>query len=243
MRQQQRDDEQSQSRPVIEDLELIARSDSGWSEGIRLLAARVRQGIQQHNRRVLMITSSWEGEGKSTVAANLAVALAQLGCPTTLVDADLRRPTLSAIFGSYAPGLADVLLREQPLSVHPTAVDRLHFVPSGDCGSHSAADVLSSGRLAAAIEELRRLAECTVIDTPPMSACKDSHLVGAVCDGALIVVRADKFVGVPEGNHSEDLRDSGIHIVGSVLNASKEATHGSAGKRGARRWSLASWFR
>lgn len=227
---------------MIEDLELLARSDSVWSEGIRLLAARVRQGIQQHDRRVLMITSSWEGEGKSTVSANLAVALAQLGCATTLVDADLRRPTLSKVFGTHAPGLADALIGGQPLSPHATAIDRLHFVPSGDCGAHSPADILSSSGLGAAIQQLRRAGGCTLIDTPPMSACKDSHLVGAVSDGALIVVRADKFIGVPEGNHSEDLRDSGIHIVGSILNASKEAAHGSVGKRSWRRWTLASWF-
>jgi protein-tyrosine kinase len=183
------------------------------------MAARVGL-LSRKGQRRLCFTSSWEGEGKTSLVAGLGVALAQTGFQVLLIDTDLRRPTLSRLFGTQdTPGLIDALKDELVQPEQATPVDRLRLIAAGrlrettDYGA-----LLSRPRLGQLLQDPSRILIC---DTPPLSVCHDALIVAAHLDGVYLVSSATKFVGVPEGHFSEDIRDQGIPLLGVVMTSSR----------------------
>ena len=129
-------------------------------------------------------------EGKTTVAANLAVTLAQLGDKTVLVDADLRKPGVGRLLnlgeGKY-PGLSSYLAGVSTLDLvtmpHP-AIPNLAAIPTGPLPPNPA-DLLSSHKLTEAIAELRKKFKFVVIDSPPILAVTDGVILSVQADGVL----------------------------------------------------------
>jgi capsular exopolysaccharide synthesis family protein len=194
------------------------------SEAFRALRTALLLSQPDHPPQVILVSSSLPREGKTTVAANLAVTLAQLGDKTVLVDADLRKPGVARLL-NLGPGrhaglssyLAGVSTLDLVIVPHP-AIPNLAAIPTGPLPPNPA-DLLSSHRLAEAIAELRKEFKFVVIDSPPILAATDGVILSVQADGVLLVVRSGE---TPKEafTHTRDLLVSvKCLVLGVVLNA------------------------
>ncbi|WP_374689872.1 CpsD/CapB family tyrosine-protein kinase [Promineifilum sp.] len=178
--------------------------------------------------RALLVTSPAGGEGKSTTAANLAVAMAQSGRRTILVDCDLRRPAQHELFGlSMSPGLTSLALDEvTDLPLQKTAVDGLWLLSSGPIPPNPA-DLLGANRMDAVIAQLLERADFVLFDAPPVMAAADAAILGAKVDGVLLVIQAGKTRRDHSERARERLEKAQVRIVGVTLtNAPKDSLIG-----------------
>lgn len=164
------------------------------TEAFRQLRTNLRYMNVDDPPRVILVTSPLPGDGKSTVAANLAVAMAAAGHTVFLIDGDLRRPTVAQSFGlPEGAGLTDVLIGSASLEdvVHTVGADRrLHVIASGNIPPNPT-ELLGSQTMHRLLEGLSR--EATVlIDAPPLLAVTDGAVLAAITDGALVVASTGK---------------------------------------------------
>jgi capsular exopolysaccharide synthesis family protein len=170
--------------------------------------------------RVIQITSPIHGEGKTTLAANLAVSMAQSGQRVVLIDGDLRRPRLAELFGVSKPvGLTSVLAGETDLAVaiQPSAVPGLSILGSGPI-SPNPAEAVASPRLRTLLDSLRPQCDYVLIDTPPLLAVTDPRLVARSVDGVLLTLRNSNQSRPLAQSAREILDAAGANILGVVVN-------------------------
>lgn len=200
--------------------------NSDYVESVRLVRTRLER--QMEDKKVLMVTSSISGEGKSTVAANLAISMARKGKRVILVDCDLRNPTVGQIFaleGNY-PGLVSILLGKSRLEDslcevrdHGTPIG-LTLLPGGERESRLV-EILSSEEMRQLIETLRAQADIVILDTPPSAVLVDAMMLVRYVDAVAYVIMSDYarrryiFEGV------EELTTLGAPIVGCILNGGR----------------------
>lgn len=213
----------------IRDLLIILREpDSHVAESIR----SVRTGLQRYlasGLRGLLVLSPWGGDGKSTVCANLAASLSQLFIDVILVDADLRKPTLTRVFRADShPGLSECLERGLPVAeaIMETGVDRLRFMPAG-ATAQNPADLLGRDRLRTVLQELQAQCQCLIIDTSPLTACGDALLIGSHVDRALMVINPKNWQGDAESRLRDLLQEHKVDVLGVVLNGTDDPDAGS----------------
>ena len=174
---------------------------------------------------VLLVTSAGRGEGKSSVASNLGLALAEIGQTVLLLDADMRKPHLHEIFNvPNSWGLSDLLRERSPLDTCPlaalarkTEIADLSLLPSGP-GTVSISNLLYSTRMAALIQRLRKEFDVVIIDTPPMLHISDARVLGRLADGAILILRASKTTREAARTAKQRLADDGIPVLGTILN-------------------------
>ncbi|HEY9422277.1 MAG TPA: polysaccharide biosynthesis tyrosine autokinase, partial [Thermoanaerobaculia bacterium] len=182
--------------------------------------------------KAVAVTSAVAGEGKTATASNLAVVLAQLGRQVLIVDCDLRKPRLHQVFRvSNRYGLVNQLTSAMdPEPIFPTEVPNLWITPSGPIPPNPS-ELLSSDRMREWLRSVRGRFDFVVIDTPPALAVTDATIVGLLADGVVLTLRCGK-VTREEARHCRDrLRQSGIKILGAVLNRYRSLQGGAAGKR------------
>ena len=169
------------------------------TEQYRVLAMRARQSLDADGSKVLLVTSSAGGEGKTTTSINLAVALAeQTDGSVLLMDCDLRWPrvhqalseTLKGGFNNGKGGFAELLQNpdENPLR-YATKVGRLYVIADTD-GTNASFQALVSAAAPKLLQQLRERFAYIVLDAPPIVPMADSHVLAALADQALLVVRA-----------------------------------------------------
>jgi capsular exopolysaccharide synthesis family protein len=163
------------------------------AEKFRALAVRLDTMRRQHELKSLQVTSSVISEGKSFVAANLAVTLAKYsGYKTLLIEGDLHRPTLATMFGlKDLHGLSDWwTARNQELACYILRFTgtALSFLPAGKACDRPS-EILRSGQLADAFARLRSQFDWIVVDSTPMLPVIDANLWSRLVDGSLLVVR------------------------------------------------------
>jgi len=172
---------------------LVAMADERGlgAEKFRVLVARLNNLRHGTKLKVLQVTSSVIGEGKTLVSANLALTLAKRSSQSVLlVEGDLRKPALSGIFGlGKRPGLNEWWHGKDPIRnfLLRAGETSLYLLPS--IPVQHPASVLQSGRLADAIAELSKQFDWVIIDTPPLLPMADSNLWVRLVDGTLLVVR------------------------------------------------------
>jgi capsular exopolysaccharide synthesis family protein len=140
----------------------------------------------------MLITSSRQGEGKSTTAANLAVALAMAGQRVLVVDADLRRPSVHALFGvPNAVGLSSVLSGQASLedAVQNPGINGLRVVTSGPVPPNPV-ELLGSPAMKEFMDRVEKDSDWLILDSPPVLGLADASELSTLCDGVLIVVRS-----------------------------------------------------
>jgi polysaccharide biosynthesis transport protein len=198
---------------------------SPMSEAYRALRTAVYFSNIGAGHKVLQITSPMAGDGKSTVAANLAVSIAQSGKRTLLVDADLRRPrqhTLVAVPNDV--GLAAVIADEAELAdaVRESQIRNLWVLPCGPLPPDPA-ELLTSPRFAELLDVLREQYDFVVVDSAPLLAVTDACVVGPRVDGVLLVVRVSKYGRIVAQRAREILAGLGSKALGVVVNAADVA--------------------
>lgn len=182
--------------------------------------------------KAIAVTSAVAGEGKTATASNLAVVLAQLGRQVLLVDCDLRKPRLHQVFRvSNRFGLVNQLTATaEPEAVFlPTEVPNLWLTPSGPIPPNPS-ELLSSDRMRDWLKAVRGRFDFVVLDTPPALAVTDATIVGMLADGVVLTLRSGKVTREEARLCRDRLRQSGIKILGAVLNRYRSLQTG-LGKR------------
>ena len=191
------------------------------SEAYRTLRTNLEFFSLDEPVRTLVVTSPGAKDGKSTVLANLAVALAQGGKRVILVDCDLRRPTQHTLFGlDNATGLTTMMLDEAAQSKPPlreTSVDGLRVLTAGPLPPNPA-ELLGSRRMKETLAALLKKADVLLFDAPPVLAVTDALVLAVRTDGVLLVVKAGGTTREHVQQAKERLERVNARIVGAVLN-------------------------
>ena len=193
----------------------------------RHLANRVIAELERRSARSLAVVSPLRGEGKSTVACNLAIALASLsrGREVALVDLDLRRPTMAAKLGVNSPvGIERVLAGGTDLSEACVSIDQpvMDVYPARE--THRAAhELLVRPGFGEAIQELERRYAVVIFDTPPVLLVPDTNLILRHVDACVVLARAGATSARAFSSMCELLPQQ--KVLGSVLNGGRAPRH------------------
>lgn len=189
------------------------------AESYRTLRTNIQYSSFDKKYKSIVITSSEQGEGKSTTAANLALSLAQGEKKVVLIDCDLRKPSIHKKFKvSNATGLSDVLIGKERLSnTLKRHGENLLILPSGKIPPNPS-EMLSSKAMSNLLEELKEDFDYIIIDTPPIQAVTDSQILSTKVDGTLLVIRAKETKRESVHNAVNLLKKVNAHIMGTVLN-------------------------
>lgn len=178
--------------PLSSQFVVATEPGSPAAEQYRLLRTRLEGRENAGRTQLLLVTSPQLGEGKTTTSANLALTMSQeFQHRVLLIEADLRRPVLAAMFGvPPGPGLVDVLLGAATLEEVLVSVpgQQLLLLPAG-AGAARSTELLSSSAMQRVVDALRTRFDRIVCDTPPMTLA-DTHVLIRLADGVLIVVRS-----------------------------------------------------
>jgi succinoglycan biosynthesis transport protein ExoP len=170
--------------------------------------------------KVIVITSSFAREGKTTTSVNLATVLSQMGKPVLLIDADLRRPRLQKVFaGKMNLGLVNYLAANIPLDdiIQPTEVPNLSVVLSGPIPPNPS-ELLASDRMKHLIGEVRGRFAYVIFDSPPVLAVTDAIVLAASADGVVLTVHGGQTPRELVQRSAERLRQANIPVLGALLN-------------------------
>jgi len=209
-------DEQAPKHPLI----VQSSPHSHRSEAFRRLRTNLQFLDITERPTTIVITSSLSGEGKSTTAINLAIALADAGSRVALVDADLRRPSVAEYMGlEGAVGLTTVLIGQVDLqdALQPWGTSGLHVLPSGQVPPNPS-EVLGSRPMAKVLEQLASQYDVVLIDTPPLLPVTDAAILAKMTGGAVVVAAADKLHLQQLADGLGALEDVGARVLGVVLN-------------------------
>jgi succinoglycan biosynthesis transport protein ExoP len=175
--------------------------------------------------QIIALTSASPSEGKTTVASNLAAALADINQNVLLIDADMRRPRQHHIFGvENTEGLSSLLRGHTPIVEPPsspaiveTQVPGLCLLSSGPAVSN-ASNLLYSPRLAEILRAARGEFDYILIDTPPMMQLADARIISQHCDTVILVVRAGKTTRDAARAARQKFAQDGTPVLGVILN-------------------------
>jgi capsular exopolysaccharide synthesis family protein len=201
--------------------ELVALSDPAGvvAEAYRTLRTNLLYALVDYPPKVIVVTSPGLGEGKSATCANLAVMLAQADKSTTLVDCDLRRPSLHKLFGVLnTRGLVNLLAGEHSLeSVAQEPLDNLKVITSGSLPPNPA-ELLGSQRFADFLEQTRRESDYVLIDAPPIHPVADPAIIATQGDGVLMVVDSQGTRRTELRRSLRNLEAVNARVLGIVVN-------------------------
>jgi polysaccharide biosynthesis transport protein len=190
------------------------------SEAVRRLRTNL-QFIDAGNRpKSIVISSSVPGEGKSTMAINLAVSLADTGARVILVDADLRRPSIADYAGiEGSVGLTTVLIGRADVEdvVQPLGTTTLDLLPAGQIPPNPS-ELLGSPAMAGLLDRLTTSYDTVLLDSPPLLPVTDAAVLSKLAGGALVVVGADRLHRPQLQETLASLQTAGVHVLGIVLN-------------------------
>ncbi len=199
---------------------------SEWSESFRATVASILWAKNGGDApRVIVVTSALAGEGKTTVACNLAIALAEISKGALLIDADLRRPRIHSIFDlPNGFGFADVLNgsgadddASLTAAIRKLPAPNLYALPSGPCPK-SVFSLIYSERTNEVLQKLRGQFDYVIVDAPPCLQFADSRLLARHADGAVLVVRANHAEKKTAVAAAQRLIFDGVKLLGTILN-------------------------
>lgn len=194
---------------------------SAHSEGYRTIRTNLQFINVDDPVRAMVVTSAAPGDGKTTVACNLAIAVAQSGKSVCLVESDLRRPRVAEYLQiSSGVGLTEVLAGQAKLSdaLQPWGKGLLHVLPPGSLPPNPS-ELLGSQQMAQVIATLKSQFDVVILDTPPLLAVSDAAVLASQADGAVVVVRYGKSSREAIRHAIGSLEQIDAKILGTVLNA------------------------
>jgi capsular exopolysaccharide synthesis family protein len=200
-----------------------------FKEAIRTLRTRSTVSELESDGKVIMVTSSVPGEGKSTVATNLAYSLSKLE-NVVLVEADLRRPGIGRALGIKSDGLSDLLERRVYLEdcIRPHIIGELDLLPAGN-PRESDLELLASPEFGELVDLLKSRYDRVVLDLAPVQAVSDAMVVGKYTDSAIYVVKADSTPLPLVERGISLLKEVGVKVSGAVISQVDLAKLGAYG--------------
>ncbi|MCE9568208.1 MAG: polysaccharide biosynthesis tyrosine autokinase [Planctomycetes bacterium] len=210
-------------------LAVFLRPKSAEAEAIRGLRTQLLFSVANRSHQVVQITSPTAGDGKSSIAANLAIALARADKRVVLVDCDFRKPRVHKLFAlaDATAGLASVVADQADLgdAIQTCEIENLSLLP---CGPRPAnpAELLTSPKFQEILTDLRASYDFVLLDTPPVLAVSDPAAVAPRADGVIIVFRMTAAAGPNAERAKEELVAVSARILGVVVNASTEQNMG-----------------
>ena len=199
---------------------------SDFKEAIRIVRNKVERHAKENNIKKILVTSALAEEGKSTVAVNLALSLAQEGKKVALVDCDLRNPSDAMILSvELENGLSDYLRKKAKFNDCIYSADMLGikeklkflFVPGG-AAVGDAANLLDSERMGQVIDLLNEKMDYVILDSAPVGLLTDASVLAQYADGAVFVVKKDFAKADHILSAMEHLAEGDVAMIGCVLN-------------------------
>ena len=189
------------------------------AEAYRSLRSNIEYSSFDDEYRVIVVTSSVAGEGKTTTSGNLAIALAQSGNSVLLVDCDMRKPSIHKMFKiSNAAGTAELLLRKKLFEeVANKYNENLTIITAGKIPPNPS-EMLASRAMTAFIEEMKKEFKYIILDTPPLQAVTDAQVLSTKADGVLLIVRAGSTKREMVFNSVDLIKKVQGKVIGTVLN-------------------------
>jgi capsular exopolysaccharide synthesis family protein len=198
----------------------LRNPDGPVAEAYRVLRTNLLFSSAETTGRAVVVTSANPGEGKTTTAANLAVALALNGAKVLVVDGDLRRPTLHQHFGvAKTPGLSDLIVgrTQASESIHTTRFKGLQVLACGYAAPNPA-ELLGSASMKQILAALRTCYDWVIVDTPPILAMADTPVLCPLVDGVVMVVAAETTTRPALVRALDQIASVGGKVTGVVLN-------------------------
>ncbi len=198
-------------------------------EAVRILRTRIEKDAKKNDLKVFLVTSAEAGEGKSTIAANIAMALAMRGSKVALVDCDLRNPSVRERLNmdQEGAGLCEYLLEEKELSdiLEWNETYQMYVLPGGQPIAN-ASELMDSPRMEQLLENLKETVEYIILDTAPVGVLTDTAVLAKAADAALFVVKQDYANRASILDGIEQLAESRVYISGCILNGVQNAIGG-----------------
>ncbi|MEY3457573.1 MAG: Tyrosine-protein kinase ptk, partial [Planctomycetota bacterium] len=194
------------------------------AEAFRAIRTAVCFSALGGEHRVISVTSPAAGDGKSTLALNLAISLAQSGKKTIIIESDLRRPKVHKLTGADNKiGVVDVLRGTETLdaAIQTTQVADLNVLPCGN-RPKDPAELLARPEYERLLDDLRARYDYVIVDTPPVLAVTDPAGVAARVDGVIVCMRLSRHTRDLGKRTVESLRDIGATVAGIVINGVEE---------------------
>lgn len=209
----------------------VHRSGSNVAEAYRSVRTALFFSTQGQGHQVFQVTSAEPNDGKTTLACNLAAAIANAGKSVLLIDGDLRRPRVHDCFGeSQRPGLADILIGAIPpdQAILQTQVNGLSLMCSGTIPSNPS-EILGSNEYDDLIRLMKERFDYILVDSPPILAVSDPCILSRQTNGMIVVFRHGKN-RLSAVRHTVDLiRAHGIRMLGTIFNGVELSENGSHG--------------
>lgn len=211
------DDSLKRHAPTLQ----LAKPESLFAESIRTASTSLALATLDQPNKIVLVTSSLDGEGKSTIAMNLALAVAA-NSRALLIDCDLRKPTVAARIGlpSGKPGLSDVVSGQRSIvrCLYPVADSSLRVLPAGSRAPNALA-ILSSQQFRNLLRELRTQFDTIILDSPPVHLVSDALVLAKEADGVALVVRSDRTQVRTVRQVIRRVSRTGASILGVIVNA------------------------
>ena len=198
------------------------------NESVNSARTMLLHTAKEQNMQILMVTSAMQGEGKTSLASQLATSMATAGLRTLILDCDLRNPSMHKLFDApLTPGCAEVLCQEIDVSdaVQPTSVPNLWLIPAGQCSNRVITALAQGHPLETLFNRLRGQFDFIVVDSCPVLPVADSLLVGQHVDGVVLSILQDISQLPKVMTTAEKLTQLNIPLLGAVVNGIKPDIH------------------
>lgn len=198
----------------------FSHPDSILSEQFRMIQTNINFLISDQKSPILIISSPIDGEGKSTVIANLAVSIAQQKKKVLLIDANLRRPSLHSFFNNAnTEGLTDILIGRKSIYevIHHTEVWKLDLLPSGYLPNNPV-EILGSPVMTELLRKARDSYDYILIDSAALNDIPDTKLLANLSDGVILVVQNNKTKTKEALEAKKVIEFARAKLVGVILN-------------------------
>lgn len=211
----------NQNPPLINDVD----ASFGFTEQHKKVASRIITAANERNAKAIMVTSVREHEGKSNVAANLALTLAKQHYSVLLIDLDLRRPTQYKLFKAEVVNDLPAIIHNSELQ--STAVvkkDGVSLLLSKGEYANST-EIIADRSMAELVTQAKHVHDFVIVDTPPMGVMSDAEAVADFCDMSIMVVQYNNVLAKDINDAIDELNKAKAYFAGTILNGLWE-THG-----------------
>lgn len=200
---------------------LITNAPFEYKESLKVLRTNIQFSSADKKNKKLAITSSGPGEGKTTIAVNLALTMAEAGLKVLLIDSDLRKPRVHKLLSlPISPGITNLLTKQSSMNLVINTVkgfDTMHVITCGVIPPNPA-ELIGSKQMESFIESVEDNYDYIIFDTPPVSLVTDAAVLSKYLDGIILVISYGRIAKDAVLYSKQQLTSVGANIIGCVFN-------------------------